>query len=866
VTPEQWRLIQQIFHEALDQPLDRRPAFLDRACGGNSDLRESVERMLAADAARSDLFDAVPASLGEFVSAADLKAGKADLITGPGVSVVGRTLAKYHILSPIGAGSMGEVYLARDIGLDRQVALKLLPRRFTRDPERVDRFVREARAASALNHPNILTIYEVDQVDGIWFIATEFVDGVSLRQRLAAGPMELPEALELVLQCAAALETAHRAGIIHRDLKPENVMVRLDGVVKVVDFGLARMAPQTGIGADAGATEPGLVMGTPRYMSPEQARGESVDARTDIYSLTAVLYEMVAGRPLIPGDTTAEVFASLLNTAAIPSVSEVERLPHGRDLQRILTRGAHKDREARYQTMQELAADLGALQTELRQRTAPGSVTLRRFSRTAAALLAMAAAMAVATFTGVVHLPRSPQAPALIGSVAVLPFINLSSDPEREYLVDGLTDQLITDLARGTSLRVISRTSVMQYKGRSQLLPVIARALNVDAIIEGSVRRGDGRIYLTAQLLDARADRHLWAQNYDRAESELLALPGEVARDVSTALGTPAGRQVVRERTAAPAAYDAYLRGRQAWNRRTPDGYRQALDYFNDAVDKDPAYGPAYAGLADTYLLLGEYLIWPVEDAFPRARAAAAKAIALDDGLAEPYAALGQINADEWRWADADLEFQRALERNPGYATGRQWRAEYLAVSGRADEALAEIRRAQALDPLSLIINTQLGWILTIARQPQAAIDQLRRTIEMAPRFVQAHTNLGIAYAVANDHAAALEAFKQAAEISGSTDPKLWMARELALLGRSGEARSIIDRERPVVEKGNASPSTVALVYLALGDVDTALSWMRQGCKRRSVGPAVYPPFDSIRSDPRFAAIMKCMHLPLQAG
>ena len=857
MTPERWRRVQQLFHEALDEPVDHRGAFLEAACRGDSDLRAAVERMLAADAATSDL-DEMRADSN---SATEVKARIAEPVTDPGASIVGRTLAKYHILSRIGAGSMGEVYLARDTVLNRQIAVKVLPRRFTLDPERVDRFVREAKAASALNHPNILTIYEVGQVEYTWFIATEFVEGVSLRQRLDKGRLELPAAVDLILQCTAALEAAHRAGIIHRDLKPENVMVRPDGVVKVVDFGLARVAVQSGIGTNVGATQAGLVMGTPRYMSPEQARGESVDVRTDVYSLTAVFYEMVAGRPLIAGDTTAEVFASLLNAAAAPA--PVDRLPYSRDLHRIVCRGAHKDRETRYQTMQELAADLTALQARLRRAAAPDGITLQRSWHIAAAVAATLCAVAVASYTGVFHLPRSSAAPSRIGSVAVLPFVNLSSDPEREYVVDGLTDQLITDLARGTSLRVISRTSVMQYKGRSQLLPVIARALNVDAIIEGSVRRGDGRIYLTAQLLDARADRHLWAQNYDRAESELLALPGEVARDVSTALGTPAGRGVVRERTAAPAAYDAYLRGRQAWNRRTPDGYRQALDYFNDAVDKDPAYGPAYAGLADTYLLLGEYLIWPMEDAFPRARAAAAKAIALDDGLAEPYAALGQINADEWRWADADLEFRRALERNPGYATGRQWRAEYLAVSGRADEALAEIRHAQALDPLSLIINTQLGWILTIARQPQAAIDQLRRTIEMAPRFVQAHTNLGIAYAVANDHAAALEAFKQAAEISGSTDPKLWMARELALLGRPGEARSIIDRVRPVVEKGNASPSTVALVYLALGDVDTALSWMRQGCKRRSVGPAVYPPFDSIRSDPRFAAIMKCMHLPL---
>ena len=428
MTPERWRQVQDLFHEALETPADRRAAFLEASCSGDPDLRQSVERMLAADAAASDLFDGGPASLaGELVSPADLDARLAHLIADPSTSMVGRTLAKHHILSPIGAGSMGEVYLARDIVLDRRVALKLLPRRFTSDPDRIDRFMREAKAASALNHPNILTIYEVGQVDDTWFIATEFVEGVSLRHRLAAGPLELREAIDLVLQCAAALEAAHRAGIIHRYLKPENVMIRPDGVVKVVDFGLARAAVQTGIGANIITTQAGLVMGTPRYMSPEQARGETVDRRSDIYSLTAVLYEMVVGRPLIPGDTTADVFVSLLNTAAVPAPEPIARLPHSRDLHRILSRGAHRDREARYQTMPELAADLAALRARLR-RTTPEWITLRRPWQIAAALVATLCAVAVASFTGVFHLPRSSAEPLRIGSVAGLPRNETSSE------------------------------------------------------------------------------------------------------------------------------------------------------------------------------------------------------------------------------------------------------------------------------------------------------------------------------------------------------------------------------------------------------------------------------------------------------
>jgi eukaryotic-like serine/threonine-protein kinase len=852
--PERWRRIEDIYERALSYPPQKRSALLDSSCADDDGLRHEVESLLASNDAA-----------GDFLSAGEFTAQIAELTAEPEAPIVGRRLAKYEIVSQIDAGSMGDVYLARETVLDRQVAIKVLPRRFTSDPDRVARFVREAKAASALNHPNILTIHEVGQVEDTWFIATEFVDGVSLRRRLSEGTPELHEALDLMLQCTAALEAAHRAGIIHRDLKPENVMVRPDGIVKVVDFGLARIGTTDSGAVLPGLTQQGHVMGTPRYMSPEQARGETVDARTDVFSLTVMLYEMVAGRPLLAGGTSADVFAELLSIDVPSRLKTLAGRPYARELGRIIGRGLQSDRESRYESMHALADDLAALRALVQSATGDRwflrPTWVGRWKLTAAA--AAVAAVVVAGYA-ILRPAARPAAPR-IASIAVLPFVNLSSDPDREYIVDGITDQLITDLAKATSLRVISRTSVMRYKGKSQPLPEVARALGVDAIVEGSLRRVDGRVLVTAQLLDAGQERHLWAHNYDRTDGDLLALPAEIARDISREfLGTP-GTTRTDERTARPPppeAYDAYLRGRHAWNTRTPDGYRQALDYFNAAVGKDPAYAEAYAGLADTYLLLGEYLIWPPSEAFSRARAAAAKAIAFDDTLAQSYAALGQINANEWKWADADREFQRAVERDPGYATGRQWRAEYLAFSGRGDEALAEIRQAHTLDPLSPIINTQLGWILTIARQPDAAIEQLRRTIEMSPRFVQAYTNLGIAYDVIGDHHATLAAFRQAVEVGGGTDPQLWIARQLALLGRQAEARSELARLLPVAQKGQASVSTVALVYIALGEVERGLYWLQRGCGLKSVGPAIYPPFDPVRSDPRFVAIMKCMELP----
>ena len=832
--PEQWARIERIYERAVVCQPAARAELLDEACGNDIDLRREVESLIAAgDRA------------GDFLSASDFREQLAAVAVSARHLSPGQKVGRYELESELGAGGMGVVFLARDTDLDRPVALKVLPATFAGDAERAARFAVEAKAASALNHPNILTIYEIGHDGDTLYIATEFVDGVTLRQRLAAGALPPAEALAIVEQCAAALSAAHEAGVIHRDVKPENIMVRRDGLVKVVDFGLARMS---GAGTPAaGVTQAGRVMGTPRYMSPEQARGQSLDARSDIFSLAAVLYELVTARPAFGGETTAEVFGALLG-AGPPSIAASPGL---RRLDPLIARALRKEPEQRYQTMAAFGADVAALR-------ANAGTGLRWKLAAAAAVVAVAALSAYGW-----RERFRPPPPPNIQSLAVLPLVNASGDPDEDYLVDGITDQLTADVARATSLRVISRTSAMQYKDAALRLPDIAATLNVDGVIEGSVRRADGRVTITVQLLDGRHDRHLWSQTYERADGELPVLTAEMARDIGRALtGTTFAVKPSARRPADQAAYEQYLRGRHAWNRRTPEGYRAALEHFNRAVDADPTYAAAYAGLADTYLLLGEYLIWPPDDAFPRGRAAAARAIALDSTLAQPYASLGQIDANLWRWADADREFQRAVDRDPTYATGRQWRAEYLAVSGRAAEALLEIRRARELDPLSPIINTQVGWILIITRQYDEAVAELRRTVEIAPRFVQAYTNLGIAESLRGDRARAAAAFQQAIDNGGGADPQLWLAREHALSGRAEHARELLAKLEPLARQGQASPSTMALVHLALGDVEAALQWLRTGCERRSVGPAHYPPFDPIRADPRFDTIMRCMGLP----
>ncbi len=840
---ERWKRIENIYEGARDRPLAERSAFLERSCSGDVELREEIESLLQADD-----------DAGAFLSSDELKEHIVELDPEGALSLVGSTVGRYSIESEIGAGAMGTVYLACDTSLDRKVALKLLPAHYTQDPERTSRFVREAKAASGLNHPNILTIHEIGQTGETWFIATEFVEGVTLRQKLESGVISIEETLDIAAQCMGALETAHRAGIIHRDIKPENIMIRLDGVVKVIDFGLALVAaPSKEI--RAGGTEPGKVIGTPRYMSPEQARGDKLDGRSDIFSVGAVLYEMLEGRPAFAGATAAEVFANLLGSGSDsdPAIRRAKAYPA---LERIVSRALKKQPDARYQAMNEFAADVKTLRQQLH--TGRARVKPRRW-----VLAAVAVLLLVAMASGEVRSRISNWFyPPTVQSLAVLPMLNLSGDPQQEYLVDGMTDNLITEIARETSLRVISRTSVMQYKGVSKPLPEIAQALNVDGVIEGSVRKSDGRLAITVQLLDARKDRHLWARNYERGEGELLSLLAEIAQDVRHQLSASTVAPVSVAQSVDSQAYDFYLRGRFAWNKRTGDGYREALQYFNQAIEHDPKYARAYAGLADSYLLLGEYSIWPADDAYSRARAAASRALEFDPALGEAYASLGQTDANEWKWSDADREFQRAVELSSGYATGRQWRAEFLHRIGRVAEAIVEMKRAQQLDPLSPIINTQLGWILASGRRYDEAITQLKRTIEIAPHFAPAHADLGIAYDLNGQHDEALKALQTAQEIDNTPDRAVWVARQYALSGRPALAREAIQPLLPLAAEARVNPATLALVYIALGDHEEAFKWMQIGCRVHLLPPLkAYPPYDPIRSDPRFADLIRCMGL-----
>jgi serine/threonine-protein kinase len=834
--------------------------------------------------------------------------------------MISRANSHYHTMRKLGEGGMGEVHLAQDTRLGRLVALKLLPSQFTEDLTRMRRFQQEARAVSSLNHPNILTIYEIGEVDGEHFIAMEYVDGVTLRERMAEARMNLSTVLDIAIQIATALAAAHQAGIVHRDIKPENIMIRRDGYVKVLDFGLAKLSEENSASTDVDAatvpmmeTEPGMIIGTYVYMSPEQTRGIAADARADIWSLGVVIYEMTAGRPPFEGSTKSDMIVSILEKEPPPLARYAREVPA--EFQRIVTKALTKDREERYQTVKDLLIDLRRLQRELefeaklshsvepefydeetviesserstadpdKRMTSRTSHAGARTSQEEAGIHTTSSAeyivegiknhklaallfvlVSVIGIAAAIYFTREGET---INSVAVLPLVNVGADPDIEYLSDGVTESLINSLSRLPDLKVMSRSSVFRYKGKETDPKAVGSELGVQAVLTGRLlQRNDDTISISLELVNARDNSHIWGDQYNTKLSEIIAMQGEMAKDISKNLRLKLTgeekRRLTQRYTDNIAAYQLYLKGRYAWNKRTAEELRRSAEHFQQAIDLDPAYALAYAGLADSYNMLADYSVLPPKEAFPRAEAAATKALEIDDTLAEAHTSLAFVKmAYDGDWAGADREYRRAIELNSNYATAHQWYASYLVMMRRFEESIAEIKRAQALDPLSRIINSNLGLHYYYARQYDQAIEQLRKTIELNPDFGLAYFYMGRTLLQKGMRSEAIVELQKARGLSGE-DPETIaeLGYAYGMTGRRAEAQKVLDELNELSKRRYVLPYFIATIHTGLGNKDQAFAWFEKAYEDRHPGLvliSIDPKFDSLRSDPRYADLVR---------
>jgi eukaryotic-like serine/threonine-protein kinase len=795
----------------------------------------------------------------------------------------GTFLGRYEIRSLLGTGGMGEVYLAHDSQLDRIIALKILPDDLSRDQLRMRRFIQEAKTASALSHPNIITIYEVGEAESRHFIATEFVDGVTLRQRIISEKLKLDEALDIAVQVCAALSAAHAAGIIHRDIKPDNIMLRRDGYVKVLDFGLAKLTESSHERKSSAPeamtlvnTEPGLVVGTVSYMSPEQARGLAVDTRTDIWSLGVVLYQMLSGREPFEAPTATDQIVSILERQPPPLNLYTEGVPQF--IEHMVLRALSKDKSKRYQTIEEMLADLRharqrvAFQTELHRSMSAGELKLGDISAGASgqalpATLAEGSTPSAAEKSGAPSRRRRPRKKA-VDSIAILPLTNTGGDPNTEYLSDGITESIINSLSRLPRLRVMARSTVFRYKGREVDPREVGDELGVRAVLTGRLQLFGERLMIGTELVDAFDGAQLWGEQYNRRLSDIFAVQEEIAREISDKLQLKLSgeekRRLTKRYTHDTAAYHFYLKGRYFWNKRAHEALEKGLVFFKQAIEADPAYALAYSGLADSYALLGVAL--PPRDAFPRAIAASLKALEIDDSVAEAHTSFAFARMFfEWDWAGAEGEFKRAIELNPNYATAYQWYGRLLSALGRHNESIVNLEMAQALDPLSLSINTGVGVSFYMARRYAEAIEQHRKTIEMGARFIVAHEHLGSALLQAGRHDEAIEEFKTALSLDESDmGLRASLGHAYAVTGRPEEAEKIMSELLEASKQKYVSPYFMAELQTGLGNTAEAFAWLDRCYADRAphmVFLNVEPKLDTLRGDARFDNLLRRLNL-----
>jgi TolB-like protein len=895
VTPEQFLRAGELYHAALELAPAARQDFLVEACAGEEELRREVESLLQARA-EADGFVA-----GKVVG---LSAETSD--HQQNLSLLGQSIGHYQVLSLLGAGGMGQVYLAQDARLGRKVALKLLPPAFTHNQERLRRFEREARLVSALNHPNILTIYEVGLTSETPFIASEFVDGQTLRARLRGERLTLSESLDLASQISTALAAAHEAGIVHRDIKPENVMLRRDGGVKVLDFGLAKLTePQNSAEVNPAAaalekvtTEGGRVLGTPQYMSPEQARGQEADARSDIFSLGVVLYEMLSGQPPFDGLNAIEVMGAILNREPAPLKQHAATLPD--ELQSIVSKALRKKREERYQTTRDLLNELKDLKEELAFTaklgragragkdaaatfsaeavpTAAGTalptissakLVFGKFKRHKLATL-IALLVLVAAATGVALYWQTQQTAVAIDSIAVLPFANQNHAEETEYLADGLTESIINNLTQLPNLRVIARNSVFRYKGKETDPLSAGQELRVAAVVTGRlVQRGES-LMISAELMDVRENKQLWGQQYNRQLADLLTVQMEIAKEISERLRAKLSgaerQQLAKRPTENLKAFQYYTQGRALSHRRTREDLFTAVRYYEQAIAEDHTYALAHAGLANAYASLGLYGFISPSEGRRKAEDAARKALALDENSAEAHMVLGQIyvHFTPYSFPLGDRELRHAIELSPGLALAHWYLGISLIFQGRLDEGQEELLKARDLDPLAPVIARSLAIPYYFKRDHARALELLRQANELGPAF---STTFEIGVYIHNKLFDETLAELERAKRDRKSDPILIYGTGMiyAARGQRTEAHQIIEELEKMSGESLSQAHWIAKIYATLNEKELALTWLERGFAAGVIGSFYKdePVWDPIRSAARFGALLRRMGLP----
>ncbi|HTG29393.1 MAG TPA: protein kinase [Methylomirabilota bacterium] len=793
--------------------------------------------------------------------------------------MIDQTISHFRIIEKLGAGGMGVVYKAVDTRLNRAVALKFLPDNMLQDAQALERFHREARAASALNHPGICTIYDIGEQHGRGFIAMEFIDGETLRSHIHGTALPLEETLKLGIQIADALDAAHAQGIIHRDIKPANIFVTKRGQAKVLDFGLAKLVPKgvARTGADFGGELPGsssiagIISGTPSYMSPEQVRGDNLDQRTDIFSLGLLLYEMATGRQAFSGGTGGRIIEAVLTRSPVPPRSiNPDISPR---LEQIINKALHKDRDQRYQHAADIRADLQRLE---RDNDTVG-ISANKFAppilRSTTSHLHSTGKLTARNSTPQTGAVRSERVSKIIDSLAVLPFENASRDPQNEYLSDGIAGSLINILATVPKLRVIAQSTVFRYKGRPIDPQAVGRELNVRAVLTGRIMQSGGSLRIGTELVDVATGSQLWGAQYDRKPGDIFAIQDEISNEISGKLRLKLTRaekkRLTKHQTDDAGAYRLYLKGRHHWNRWTEDGFYKAIEYFQQAVEKDPGYALAYTGLADSYVLLGWNSYLPPKEAFPKGKMAAMRALRLDPNLGEahtPLAALLWLH--DWQWQEAQREFERSLALNPAHPTASHWYAEYLMTMGRHVEAIGRIKNSQELDPLSLIISVAIGRDFYMARRYDDALEQLRRTVELDPNYPVTYWVLGLLLMKMGRYELAIDEGEKGVKLSGGSPlMNAALAQTFATAGKREKAIQILDDLTNLTKQKYVAPYFFAGIHIGLGEDDRAIEYLEKSYEEHShwlIYLHLDPSMDSLRSNPRFQDLSRRVGLPLQ--